>query len=150
VKTWIAKEIPREIHWTPLDKPISESNVALISSGGIALKNDVPFDQDGEWKNPWWGDTSYRVIPHGTTEADIEIYHLHINPYYAKQDLNCLLPLQRLAFLESVGEVGEIAPRHYSFMGYSPQPKELLEVSVPRIIDDLREDRVNVVILIPA
>ncbi len=62
-KAWIAKEPKREIPWAPLEKPLHESTVAVISSGGIALKTDPPFDQDGERRNPWWGDPSYRIIP---------------------------------------------------------------------------------------
>ena len=150
VKTWIDKEAPREIPWVLLQKPLSECTVALISSGGIALKDDLPFDQEGERRNPWWGDTSYRVIPQNTTEKDIEVYHLHIDPRFARQDINCLLPLQRLAALEESGEIGRAAPRHYTFMGYTPQPQKLIEESTPAIIQSLQEDAVNLVILVPA
>lgn len=150
VKTWISKEEQRDIPWTPLNKPLAESTVALISSGGIALKDDRPFDQEGERLNPWWGDTSFRVIPRQTTEEDVEIYHLHIDPSYARRDINCLLPLQRLAALEANGEIGRMAPHHYSFMGYIPQPEALIEESVPAIIQGLQVEGVNVVVLVPA
>jgi len=150
VKTWISRQEPRTIPWTPLSKPLTECTVALLSSGGIALKDDLPFDQEGERRNPWWGDTSYRLIPQDTTEKDIEVYHLHIDPTYAKQDLNCLLPINRLAELEQTGEIGKSAQRHYSTMGYTPQPETLLEESVPAIIKNLREDGVDAVLLVPA
>ncbi len=150
VKSWAARQPPREIPWTPLRKPLFESRVALVSSGGVALKEDKPFDQDGERANPWWGDTSYRVIPRHTATGDVEIYHLHINPSYAREDLNCLLPLERLAELEAEGVIGESAPRHYSFMGYTPQPEKLLEESVPAMIQSMKEDAVDAVILVPA
>jgi hypothetical protein len=48
VKSWIKLEAPRDIPWTPLPKGLSDCTVALISSGGIALKTDRPFDQEGE------------------------------------------------------------------------------------------------------
>lgn len=150
IKSWIAKESPRKIPWTPLSIPLENSTVALISSGGIALKDDTPFDQEGERRNPWWGDTSYRIIPRDTNEEDIEIYHQHIDPSYAKKDLNCLLPLRRLDEMVEAGEIGSSAPHHYSFMGYTPQPAALLEESVPAIIRHLREDGVKVVVLVPA
>jgi hypothetical protein len=44
IKNWISMEKPRPIPWTPLAKPLSECNVALFSSAGIALKDDQPFD----------------------------------------------------------------------------------------------------------
>ncbi len=150
VKSWIKLETPREIPWTPLSKPLSECTVALISSGGLALKTDRPFDQEGERQNPWWGDPSYRIIPRTATEEDVNIYHLHVDPTFVTQDLNCLLPLQRLAEMEAAGEIGRSAPSHYSFMGYTLQPHTLLEESTPDIVRHLQGEEVDVVVLIPA
>lgn len=150
IRSWINLESPREIPWTPLSKPLSESTVALISTGGIALKTDRPFDQEGERKNPWWGDPSYRIIPQGTRTEEIRVYHMHIDPGLAGQDLNCLLPLERLEELAEMRKVGRAAPSHYSFMGYILDPRELLEKSIPAIIEHLRADEVDVVALMPA
>lgn len=150
VRSWIELESPRDIPWTPLSKPLSDCTVALISSGGIALKSDKPFDQEGERQNPWWGDPSYRILPHTAAAQDIKVYHLHVNPTFAQQDLNCLLPLQRLQALAEEREIGRSAPRHYSFMGYILQPQTLLEESVPAIIGHLQQDNVDVVLLVPA
>lgn len=52
IKSWIKLESPREIPWTPLSKPLSDCTVALISSRGITLKTEQPFDQEGERRNP--------------------------------------------------------------------------------------------------
>jgi D-proline reductase (dithiol) PrdB len=150
VKSWIKLESPCEIPWTPLSKPLSDCTVALISSGGIALKTDRPFDQEGERQNPWWGDPSYRLIPRGTRTEDIRVYHQHIDPSFAEQDLNCLLPIHRLEDMARAGVVGRAAQSHYSFMGYILEPQELLEKSVPEIISCLHEEEVDVVLLVPA
>lgn len=150
VKSWIDLETPRDIPWTPLAKPLTECNVALVSSGGIALKTDRPFDQEGERENPWWGDPSFRVIPRQATEDDVEIYHQHVNATFAREDINCLLPLQRLEKLARLGEIGGAARNHYSFMGYILQPEQLLKESVPKIIQLLQADHVDAVVLVPA
>ena len=150
VKAWVGMERPRPIPWTPLAKPLADSTVALISSGGLALKTDRPFDQAGERQNPWWGDPSYRILPRTATEQEVEVYHLHINPGFARQDLNCLLPLQRLQALADSGEVGGSAPHHYSIMGYILQPETLLAETTPQIIRHLRDERVDIVVLVPA
>lgn len=150
VRSWTGMETPREIPWTPLSKPLADCTVALISSGGIALKTDEPFDQEGERQNPWWGDPSYRVIPRTATAEDIKVYHLHVNTHYPEQDLNCLLPLQRLAELEEAGIIGRSAPSHYSFMGYILQPETLLEDSTPAMIRGLQAEAVDAVVLVPA
>lgn len=114
------------------------------------MKDDQPFDQDGERQNPWWGDPSFRTIPRTATEKDLEIYHLHIKPDFARRDINCLLPIRRLEELEKNGEIGGVAETHYSIMGYLLQPGEMLERSIPTIIQQLQDEQVNVVILIPS
>ena len=150
IKNWINMEEPRPIPWTPLAKPLSECTVTLLSSAGIALKTDKPFDQEGERKNPWWGDPSFRILPKTATQDDVRLYHMHIDPAYAEQDLNCLFPLQRLQEMEASGRIGRMGPRHYSVMGYILDPDELLHKTVPAIIRNLKEDLADVVVLVPA
>jgi len=149
VRAWIAREQPVEIPWTPLSKPLSECKVALVSSAGISLRSDTPFDSQGERENPWWGDPSYRVIPVEATTAELQIDHLHINASYPEQDINCVLPLQRLAELEAAGEIGAVAASHYSFMGYILRPEQLLQESVPKIAEQLVSEEVDVALLVP-
>ena len=149
VQTWIDLEVPREIPWTPLSKSLKESTFALVSSAGLALNTDRPFDQEGERRNPWWGDPSYRILPRSATEADVKLYHLHIHPRVIEHDLNTVLPLQRLLELEARGEIGRAAANHYSFMGYILQPQELLEQSVPAMVQHMQRDAVDVVLLVP-
>jgi D-proline reductase (dithiol) PrdB len=150
IKTWISMEQPRPIPWRPLTKPLSECTVALLSSAGIALKTDTPFDQEGERRNPWWGDPSYRRLPKDASQDDVRLYHMHIDPSYAYQDLNCLFPLQRLQEMESSGRIGRVSPRHYSIMGYILNPEVLLRETVPMLIRDMKEDLTDVVVLVPA
>jgi D-proline reductase (dithiol) PrdB len=149
IKSWISLEKPRDIPWTPLCKPLHQCSVALISSAALALATDRPFDQQVERQNPWFSDPSFRVIPRDTTAKDIRIYHLHINPDFVQQDINCALPVQRLIELETSGDIGRAATSHYSFIGYTCQPERLLDESVPAIIGKLREETVDVVVLVP-
>jgi D-proline reductase (dithiol) PrdB len=150
IKNWISMEKPRPIPWTPLAKPLSDCTVTLLSSAGIALKTDQPFDQEGERQNPWWGDPSYRILPSTATEEEIGVYHLHIDTSYAEQDLNCLFPMQRLKEMETRGRIGRMSPRHYSIMGYILKPERLLRETVPAMIRNLKEDMADVVVLVPA
>ncbi len=150
LRTWVEMEQPRAVPFSPLCKPLKQSKVALISSAGIALKTDRPFDQEGERRNPWWGDPSYRVVPVTATSADVRLYHLHIDPRPAEQDLNCLFPLARLQELAAAGEIGAAAENHFSMMGYLLQPETLLKETAPAIIRDLRAEQADVVVLVPA
>ena len=79
----------------------------------------------------------------------MKLYHLHIHPRVVEQDLNTVLPLQRLLELEDRGEIGRSAAHHYSFMGYILQPQVLLEESTPAMIRHMKRDGVNVVVLVP-
>jgi D-proline reductase (dithiol) PrdB len=149
IKTWIKMEQPRPIPWTPLSKPLSECTVAMLSSAGIALKDDKPFDQEGERQNPWWGDPTYRILPKTASQDEVRLYHLHIDPSYAMQDLNCLFPTQRLQEMEASGRIGQVSPRHYSIMGYILNPERLLSETAPALIQHLKEDQADVVVLVP-
>ncbi len=148
IKAWIRKERPRPIPWTPLPRPLRECRVALLTSGALAMKDDTPFDQQGERDNPWWGDPSYRTIPQSARTGDVVQYHLHV-PEIAPEDLDAVLPTAVLASLAEEGRIGSAAPRHLSFQGYILEPEELLSESVPGMIEVLRADQTDVVVLAP-
>jgi len=151
MQSWVAREEKqhRNIPWTRLSRPLSSCRLACLSSAGLALKDDPPFDQEGERRNPWWGDPTHRVLPRGTRAEDIEVYHLHIHPKAIRQDMNVCLPLDRAEELVHDGVLGSLAPSHYAIMGYLLDAGRLLEETVPKIIARLREEAVDAVLLIP-
>lgn len=149
LQTWAKNEPEREIPWTALDKPLAECKVALVSSGAMAMNGDALYDQQGEMDNPWWGDPTYRHIPKNATTEDVTMCHLHVNLWYSQQDLNCVLPLSALVDFEKEGKIGQVADTHYTYMGYNPQPKKLLEETVPQMIADMKAEGVDVVVLVP-
>jgi D-proline reductase (dithiol) PrdB len=149
VKHWAALPPETHIPWTPLTKPLSECTVSLVSSAGIALKTDRPFEPEIERADPWFADPSYRVLPRTVRSGEIRVCHLHINPTFAEQDLNTVLPAERLVELTELREIGAVAPSHYSYMGYTLRPERLLQESLPGIVQQLREEHVHVVVLVP-
>jgi len=149
MKAWAARQEPGVIPFTPLEKPLRDCTVALVSTAGIACHGDRPFDQEGERRNPWWGDPSFREIPLGTTENDIKIYHLHIDPRFGEADLDVVLPMRRLAELAEEGFVGRPAPTHYSTMGYILEPEELVAKTAPAIAAHMHAERVDAAALVP-
>ena len=48
-----------------------------------------------------------------------------------------------------MGEIGAAAPSNYSYMGYTLRPERLLRESVPAMVQQLREEHVDIVVLIP-
>jgi len=144
-----AETPPTEIPFSPLRRPLREARVALLSTAGISRPPDAPFDMEGERANPLWGDPSWRRIPAGTRASDVEINHLHIDTSYARQDLNVALPLDRLAELVAAGEVGHVAPSHYSVMGFQLDATAQLAQSAPAIAAAMQSEEVDAALLAP-
>jgi D-proline reductase (dithiol) PrdB len=152
---WIRTFIPKEeftgyVPWTPLSKPLKETTIALITSAGISLKHDRPFDMEREKREPSWGDPTSRELPRGTTEKDIQIHHLHINPKPIFQDINVILPLGRMAEFEKEGVIGRLAPTAYSFYGFQWESREFLSQGIEPISKKMRQEGVDAVLLTPA
>jgi hypothetical protein len=155
LRAWIKTFIPEEgfkgpIPWTAMSKPLSQTTISLVTSAGISLKTDPPFDMEREKKEPIWGDRSFRMIPRGTTEKDIEVNHLHINTTYIKQDINVILPLARMAEFEQERIIGCLAPTAYSFYGFQWQNTDFLKEAIEPISKKMKLEEVEAVLLTPA
>jgi D-proline reductase (dithiol) PrdB len=138
------------IPWTPLSKPLHQITLAIVTSAGISLKTDPPFNMEREKREPLWGDRSFRRIPKGTTENDIDVNHLHINTKWIKQDINVMLPLQRMAEFEKEGIIGRLAPTAYSFYGFQWENTDFLREAIEPISIGMKEEGVEAVLLTPA
>ena len=154
LSAWIRTYIPDEdfkgaIPWTPLSKPLSDTTIALITSAGISLKSDAPFDMEREKNEPTWGDPSYRSIPRDTTENDIDVKHLHINTKYILQDINVMLPLARFQEFAEDGTIARLAPTSYSYYGFQLDPTILLEETMPAVASSMKKEGVEAVLLTP-
>ena len=152
---WVRKFIPDQefkgfIPWTPMAKPLSRTTLALVTSAGISLKTDPPFDTEREKMEPLWGDRSFREIPRESSEKDIEVNHLHINTTYIKQDINVILPLTRMAEFEQEGMIGHLAPTAYSFYGFQWKNSDFLKEAIEPISKRMRLEGVEAVLLTPA
>ena len=155
LRAWISKDIPEHpysgrIPWTPLEKPISQTTFTLMTTAGISMKSDPPFDLERERREPAWGDPSYREIPKTATEGDIQVSHLHINTTYIKEDINVMLPLRRFQEFEQRGIIGKLATTCYSYYGFQLDPAVLLNETMPKVAERMRQENVEAVLLTPA
>ena len=142
---------PESIPWSPLRKPVEECRVALLTTAGLYVKEEQPsFDLDREWREPLWGDPTYRVIPADVRQEQIGVAHLHINPEDIVADVNIVLPVRRFQELVAAGEVGALAPHHYSFMGYQQDHREWRERYGAEVAQRMVEEEVDVALLTPA
>ncbi|MBI2217087.1 MAG: hypothetical protein HYU51_07305 [Candidatus Rokubacteria bacterium] len=131
--------------WTPLAKPLAESTVALVTTGGFYRRGvDVPFDAEG-----LEGDPSFRAIPHATDPATLAIAHAHYPHDVAEADVNTVFPIERLDDLAREGVIGGAARTHYSLMGYVVRADDLAMVTAPTIAALMLEERVDVALVVP-
>jgi D-proline reductase (dithiol) PrdB len=139
--------------WTPLAKPIEQCRFALLTTAGLYLKGqDPPFDLEREKREPFWGDPTYRVIPREVKQEEIGAAHLHINTDYLLQDINIALPIQRFLELEEKGEIGSLAPSHYSVMGFQGFPDNIApwrDQYGPEMARRMNEEGVDAALLTP-
>jgi D-proline reductase (dithiol) PrdB len=139
-----------EIPWAPLRKPLEDCKVALVTTAGISMKGDPPFDMEGERRRPTWGDPSWRRLRADATSDAVDVNHLHIDTRYIEADLNVALPVDRLRELVAAGRIGAVAESHYSIMGYQGNDRgELERVSAPAIAQAMVSEEVDIALLAP-
>lgn len=137
---------PATTAMTPLRKPLAECSVALVTTAGLSLPDQPPFDVTIRM-----GDSSFREFP-----ADIspQLLEMHQRSWAFDQtgvlrDRNLAYPLDRLREMRERGEIGAIAPHHFSFMGSIVGPSKLIRDSAPEVARLLAADAVDVVFLTP-
>ncbi len=135
------------IPWSPLRKPLSQCKIALLTTGGVHLREDPPFDMEDKD-----GDPTYRKIPSTATQKDITITHDYYNHSDADQDINLVLPLEILRDAQQKGIVGESAEFFYSFMGHIDKHhiKTLVEQTAKDVAHHLKREKVDIAFLVPA
>jgi D-proline reductase (dithiol) PrdB len=83
---------------------------------------------------------------------ELTITHNYYDPEDADRDINVVFPIEQLKELESEEVIGEIAPRHFSFMGHvlGRHMATFINQTGPEAARRLGEDGVDVVFLTPA
>jgi D-proline reductase (dithiol) PrdB len=133
--------------WTPFNGEVSRSRIALITTGGVHLSTQQPFNM----RDPS-GDPSFREIPADAAAENLFITHNYYDHSDTAKDINILFPLDRIRYLEQSGEVGEVNLRHFSFMGHinHHHVDVLIKNTAPRVAAALKSDGVDIAILTPA
>lgn len=135
------------VPWAPLRTPLPQASVALVTTAGVHLASDPPFDMDDPL-----GDPSFRVIPADVPRASITITHRYYDHAAADRDLNVVLPVDRLRELVEEGRIGAVAPRMYGFMGHvdGRHLATLMERTALDVAARLVADQADAVFLTPA
>lgn len=130
--------------WTEPTKHLKQARVALVSAAGITVSGQAPFD-DAHLE----GDHSFRWFAGCGPLSNWQIHHPHYDHASAEQDYNTVFPLDIMRQLQMLGEIGSVAPRQVSFMGYVLDAAAWLNHSVPAIAEGLKDDGVDAALLVP-
>lgn len=136
-----------EIPWTVPKKPLRDARIALITTGGVHLRSQPPFDMSDRD-----GDPSFREVPSNAEPAELVITHDYYNHKDADDDFNLVLPIERLRELVSHGVLAGVHNVCFSFMGHidGPHVKTLTERTAPEVADKVVKANLDYALLVPA
>lgn len=134
-----------EVPWTRAPASLRAATVALVTTAGVHVEGDPPFDVDSRA-----GDPSFRRIPRDAPRAALRIAHGHYDDADARRDVNVVLPLDRLEEMAAAGRVGGVAPVHFAFGWVGGATRRLVEETAPLATRELLAARVGAVVLTPA
>jgi D-proline reductase (dithiol) PrdB len=139
---WESEDVP----WTPVTKPLADCKLALITTGGVHLKSQTPFDMADKD-----GDPSFRRISSDIDTKDLMITHDYYDHSDAEKDINIIFPIERLRELVEEGKIGRLTATFYSLMGHidGPHIPTLITKSAPAIVKDLKAEQVDLTLLVP-
>ena len=114
--------------------------MAIVSTAGFILRGERPMLSN---------ESGYRAI--AATVEDRNILCSHVSTNFDRtgfqQDLNVMLPRDRLRELETEGSIGKAADTHYAFMGATSPEK--LEDKARELGRSMLALGVNTVVLAP-
>jgi D-proline reductase (dithiol) PrdB len=132
------KEFTSDVDGWNKPPPAAERRVAIVSSAAVSRRGEKPFS---------WQARDHRVFHRN----DRDLVMTHVAVEYDRtawqQDLNTIIPLDRLEEMAQDGEIGSVAEEHYSFMG-AGDPMGMKK-SAHAVAERMRQDNVNTVFLIP-
>jgi hypothetical protein len=132
---------PRKIAWQPVDKAVSQSRVALLSSAALRLADQAPFVPRE--------DLSYRKLSSDPGAGTIIIDHHSGIGRVPKQDPEIVFPRTALAKLAKRNVIGSLSPFYFSFMG-GVRAHDVIENDLAvALAKELADAHVDLALLVP-
>jgi D-proline reductase (dithiol) PrdB len=150
----LAEPVP--LPQAPLSRPLSQSRVALFTTGAVALKDQEPF-YPADWsydeavrhaRTFLQRDPTLKLIPKATPNDQLRVDHIAYDLRAVRRDINVIFPMEHLRNLEAQGEIGELASNAYSFHGLTNVPR-LRDVFAPEWANQLVQEGVEAAVLTP-
>jgi len=134
---WLSHQ---SVPFTRLEKPLSESKVALVTTADLAKPPGESIQERH---------LSRKVYAHAAADAPEHFYTQDLQwdqEATHTDDNDSFMPLTRLAECAAAGKIGSASPRFYGVVTDYSQGKTSKK-SAPQILEFCREDGVDAVIL---
>lgn len=129
----------RCIPYTPRNRELKDSVFALITTAGVQLRDQEPFDLAG--------DNSWRLIPGDVATQQLMVRHEHYDHRDADEDVNVVFPIERLRELAEQRIIGGVSDKHLGFMGYTQNFRDLYERAAPEMAKIILHSKADGVVL---
>jgi hypothetical protein len=126
---------------TPLKKPLSQARVMIVTSSGVHLEGEPPFQHPN--------DMTYRRIPQDAAPERLAPSHPTPVRRPGQADINVVFPYQRLAELAEEGFIGGVTDHHLSVLGSIKKLRELVTDMAPKMAADAKAAGADVVLHTP-
>ncbi len=135
------------VPWVPLGRSLRECTATLVTTGGVHLREDRPFDMGNLDGDPTW-----RAIPSRVAVSQLSITHDYYDHRDADRDVNVVFPLERFRELVEAGALAGLTPTHWSFMGHidGPLVRALVADILPGFVGRVQAERPDFVFLTPS
>ena len=125
-----------------VSKPLAESRIGLIASGGIYREGQIAFH--------YRDDFSFRIIPNDTGKSALRVTHFAYDVTDARSDPNVVFPLETLRAEARERGIAEVGPNAYTFMGGIYSARKVRERLAPALAERMEDDAVDAALLVPA
>lgn len=144
--------------FTPLQKPIAQSRLMLLTSSGhfvdgcdpepFGIKNMTQQQCEALIDDFLKSEPTLSSIPIDTPRDHLRVRHGGYDIHSAQTDPNVVFPLERLRELQQEGMIGALVEDAYSFVGATSQTR-LLKHSGPEWLKLFRQQQVEAALLVP-
>ena len=125
-----------------LSKPLAESRIGLLASGGIYRVGQIAFH--------YRDDLSFRIISRDCEMSTLRATHFAYDVTDARSDPNVVFPLETLRAEARDGSIAEVAPNACTFMGGIYSVRKVRDILAPALAERMEEDAVDAALLVPA
>jgi D-proline reductase (dithiol) PrdB len=120
------------VPFTPFDGELARSTIAIVTAGGVHLRDQEPFNIADEL-----GDLGFRIISDDVGSDQLMVTHHHYDHSDADQDINVVFPIDALRDLKAEGVIKDVAKKHVGYMGYTMQLKAMYEGTAREIANEI-------------